>query len=302
MLLYSSTAAMNGRAEDLPTRGQRAILSAAIVDSWPILLALALGCAESNRPAAVSQASVPAPSIAAAVASGGSTGYLPAQADSGVILSATGNLPVARDELPSTAVESPLTSKQNRRVCSAEDAAKWIAAKSRYSPPWNDYPQIIQGNEYGPIDAILSLYVQLARTTKHGTFGTEDHREFESNGSGIKISGTPKSLIIELSEKRVKIGGRSFNQPRTITLFRTLGQLLTDIGSECTSQGVRGIRLGTRAYHDAITIEFSYGSVIVTLGCLANGPSDSERLYILEVVESKDADHLLNRTGVFGSH
>ena len=176
-------------------------------------------------------------------------------------------------------------------ICSTEEGAQWIASKSRYSPPGNVYPAIVQSDEYGPIEAIQTLYVQTQASgaAKFGEFEIADHREVRFDASKIMITGLRGPVNVDLSERQIRIGRRSFADPKTVSLFQTLGRLLADLGSQCKHQGIRGSRLRTRAYEDSIGIEFNYGPVVVRLEALSNGPVNPERLYVLDVVESKDS-------------
>ena len=101
--------------------------------------------------------------------------------------------------------------------------------------------------------------------------------------------GSRKPAEIELSETRIRIGQRPFGDAKTILLFQTLQRLLVDLGSQCTQRGVRGRHLGTRAYRDDVRVEFSYGPVVVMLEGASNGPASPERLYVLDVIETKNS-------------
>jgi hypothetical protein len=229
------------------------------------------------------------PRLSTPVAVPSGAGHEPAPADSTATVPASSDLPpVASSEAPSSAATLAQTAEQEVKDCSTEDGAKWIAMKARYRPPDNDLPGIVQGGDYGPIEAIEAFYVLASGTTRHGDFGIQHHREAKSDVSRIVITGTREPVIVELSEKRIRIGRRSFRDPKTISLFRTLGRLLADLGSECTQQGVRGIRIRNRSYRHTTNIEFSFGPVVVTLESDSNGPVNPVRIYVLDIVEPKD--------------
>jgi hypothetical protein len=190
----------------------------------------------------------------------------------------------------------PETNQPGTRACSAERAAQWIAEKQRYARPDNEYQQIMQGSEYGPVEAIRTFYVQaLASETK--ALGADvpwdiefaAQREVRSDASRIVIAGTRGSVNVDLSEKKIGIGRRAFTDPKAISVFRTLGRLLADLGSHCKHQGIRASRYGTRAYREFIRIEVNYGPVVVQLEALSNGPANPERVYLLDLVAPKDS-------------
>lgn len=168
--------------------------------------------------------------------------------------------------------------------CKTRDGTTWLGAKAQYRATDVGYPQIIQGQEYAPIEAIQALYAAVSGTSKLGDFGFEDPRELRVDGAKIVVTGSKESVEIELG-KRVRVGQRVFADPRTKVLFQTLGRLLTELGSQCKAHGVRGRHMGTRAYRDAVRFEFSFGPVVVSLESAANGPRNRERLYVLDVVE-----------------
>jgi len=174
------------------------------------------------------------------------------------------------------------------RDCSSDDATKWLGAKATYRPAGEGSPQIIQGQDYAPIEAVQALYIEASGTRKLGEFGFEDQYEGKAEASRIVVTGFKKSADIELGSG-VKIGQRVFSDDATTLLFRTLRRLLADLSSRCTQRGVRGRRLGTRAYRDNVRVEFSYGSVVVSLESASNGPADPERLYVLDLVESRSS-------------
>lgn len=247
------------------------------------------GCKESYRAPTNPNTAAPKTSAAVALQSRGSAGYLAVLEDTAAIPSASRIAPVSPSQAKSGADAPPTSALKDPKFCSAEDGAKWIAIKARYSPPGNVYPQIIQGDEYGTIEAIQTLYAQASGTTMFGTMGIQGHQEGKSDASKIMLTGSGEPVTVDVSEKSTRIGRRAFPDPRTASLFRTLGRLLADLGAECTHQGVRGSRLRSRAYKDNIRVEFSYGPVIVTLDALSNGPANPERLYVLDIMEPKDS-------------
>lgn len=194
-----------------------------------------------------------------------------------------------REPAPAEALRS--TEERIGDCSSEEEAARWARQKGRYSPPGNVYPAIIQGEEYGPIEAIQAFYAQVreASAPRFGEFHVEVNAELSSGGTGITVSGQRGPVTIELSPSRVRIGHRSFSDSKTISLFQTLGRILSDLGAQCRYRGIRGSRLRTRGYKDFVRIEFSYGSVVVHLEAASSGPGDAERLYVLDLQQAKDS-------------
>jgi hypothetical protein len=274
----------NGRREQWEVHLGRsvAVLFASVIAATPVA-----GCADSNRAPVVSGAPAPRPSASVAVPISERGNEVVARTDSTAMPLATESTPAAPPEALSVGV--PTDTGQTARACSAEDAAKWIANRNRYSPSKNDLATIVQSDEYEPIDAIRTLYVQVSGTTKFGEVGIEGHLEVEGAPSGIRIAGKRRAADVELSDTQVKIGQRFFREPKTVSLFRTLAHVLADLSSECIHQGVRGIHLRTRAYRDNLRLEFGYGQVVVSLESLSNGPVSPYRLYVLDIIEPKDS-------------
>jgi hypothetical protein len=228
---------------------------------------------DDRRPSIV----VPAPPVASANQKSAST-------DSGTIPSMTGNQSAAPSEGASGAVAPSVAEP---KVCTNDDARKWIAVQDRYNASIEDLPSANKADEYKPIEAIQAFYAQVSGSSKHGSFGVQDHFRVETDASKIVIMGGHAPVIVQLSEKQIKVGRRTFYDRITIALFRSLGQLLTDLGKECKQQGVRGIRLRTRGYKDTARVEFSYGAVVVTLRGFSNNPDSPLHSYGLDIVEPK---------------
>lgn len=226
-----------------------------------------------------------APVLSGAVAPGGSAGDQVAPSDTVGNPSFPNGSSIEPPALPSRFPTPPATAEERPKTCSTEDGAKWIASKARYSLPDNPYPAVVQGDDYESIDAIIVLFVQVSGASKHGQFGIQDHRDSNAEATKITISGPPEAVKIELSETQIRMGRRTFRHPSTIFLFRTLGQVLLDVGYECTHLGVRGLRVRTRAYKDSVQIEFNYGPIVVSLSTLSNGPANPERLYVLDIIK-----------------
>lgn len=243
------------------------------------------GCTGRIRPPTHSSTGV-SQTTTAALAEAGSGGELPIGKEPE--RSQLGSTPESHAAPAVIESQSGGVSAVEARDCSSEDATRWLGSKAGYRPAGEGYPQIIQGQDYASVEAIRTLYVEASGTAKLGEFGFEDHREGKADASKIVITGARKTVDIELGS-RIRIGQRFFADKGTIFLFQTLGRLLTELGSQCRPQGVRGRRLGTRAYRDNIRIEFSYGPVVVSLESASNGPANPERLYVLDMIESKSS-------------
>lgn len=176
-------------------------------------------------------------------------------------------------------------------VCSTAEGARWVAEKDHYSPPDNVYPAILQGNDLGPIEAIQTLYAQAQASgaAKFGELEVEEHGQVKSGVSEIRVTGQRGPVKVALSDEGIRIGHRLFSDPKTTSLFQVLRRLLDDLGSHCKYQGLRGSRLRTRGYKDFVRIELNYGAIVVHLEAASNGPANPERLYVLDVLESKNS-------------
>ena len=181
------------------------------------------GCTESVRAPAHSKTGG-AQISAAALAGAGSGGQL-SVGGSGGQLSVGKELdasqPTSNPESQSAIEEqSGAVSAVGARDCSSEDATKLLTSKAGYRPAGERYPQIIQGQDYAPVEAVRALYIEASGTTKLGEFGFEDHREGKVEASKIVITGARKVVDVELGS-RIRIGQRAFSDAGTILLFRT---------------------------------------------------------------------------------
>jgi hypothetical protein len=74
-----------------------------------------------------------------------------------------------------------------------------------------------------------------------------------------------------------------------LVLFATLKRILTDLSKTGMCAGVRFDQFATRAYAKRTILEFDFGTTIVVLDSFSNGPSDGERLYVLDIVDRKES-------------
>lgn len=130
--------------------------------------------------------------------------------------------------------------------------------KNSYRPYAHPFPQIIQDNDYQTIEAIETFLSQLK--------------------SGSRDSAT-------CSNARNLVSQANYSAPKAAALFATLERLLGDLSHNETCRAVRFDQFSTHAYARRTIVEFDFGATIVVVDAFSNGPTDEERLYILDTVE-----------------
>lgn len=174
-----------------------------------------------------------------------------------------------------------------------ERVSAWLVRAQEFRPLGNEFPQVIQADDYETITSIEVLYgaVQaLSRNPRHWPLlDPPEPLAFRVDLDTIVISGPTQSVSIEVDEQQVSFAGRSFRTPATITLFRTLHTLLVELTSGFAPVGVLGTQFATRAYGSFTRLHFSFGTLVVELEGAHSGRSNPERLYVLDLVRSSES-------------
>ena len=184
------------------------------------------------------------------------------------------------------AAQQPVTASPQQ-----SSPSSWLAAKGRYKPAGDPFPQIIQASDYETIQAIESLYAAIIRTGGADSLRDVSREPLQISASDTAIvltsSVTETSMLV--ADAVVTIDGTAYTAPATVTLFKTLRRVLLDAGGAFPATGAKVTQYQTRAYQKLTTIEFGYGPVVVSLVGLSNGPANTERLYVLDAVASADS-------------
>jgi hypothetical protein len=72
-------------------------------------------------------------------------------------------------------------------------------------------------------------------------------------------------------------------------LFTTLKRILTDLSETDIPSVVRFGQFPTRAYARRTIVEFQFGQTVVVVDSFSNGPTNSERLYVLDIVHRNES-------------
>lgn len=141
--------------------------------------------------------------------------------------------------------------------------------KNRYHPYAHPFPQIIQANDYGTIQAIETL---------EDTFGPH---EFETMSCGTIMH---VFTVRDVRVPYVVVGAIPYRSKDTVVLFKTLERVFAGLSRTHSCDGTRGEHHPSRAYRRITTIEFDFGANVLELSSLSNGSDDPERLYVLDVI------------------
>lgn len=135
-------------------------------------------------------------------------------------------------------------------------------AKEFYRPHSHDYPKIIQGNDYETIHAIEALFADLKKIRKHPA---------------------------DCAAATILAFQANYSDPKTAAIFITLRRLLADYSKGQICRAVGFDQFSTRAYLRRTIIEFDFGKTVISVEAFSNGPSDGERLYVLDAVNRADS-------------
>lgn len=157
--------------------------------------------------------------------------------------------------------------------------------RDSYRPYAHRYPQIIQAHDYPTIEAIEALFRSL-KMLGNGDISCEPG----TTGIILKQRNDARLVALTVPEKGpVSIAERTYPARETLVLFTTLKRILTGLSKTSMCSGVRFDQFATRAYAKRTIVEFDCGATTVVLESLSNGPSDAERLYVLDVVDRRES-------------
>jgi hypothetical protein len=147
--------------------------------------------------------------------------------------------------------------------------------KNKYRPAGNPFPQIIQADDYATIRAIETLERTL-------------HLSFLETISCEKLIHVV-TVVRNGPEQFVLIGSSKYSSDDTIVVFETFERIVADLTRRHSCDGGRAEHHAARAYRRITIIDVDFGPNVVELESLSNGPDDSERLYVLDVVPRKES-------------
>jgi hypothetical protein len=171
--------------------------------------------------------------------------------------------------------------------------AAWLARAIEFKPPGDEFPQIIQSDQYRPILAIEFFFAGLrALSTNPKAWPLNDPPDplsFRVEPQQVVFFSGARSLSVHPGSAQVSVAGRTFTDPSTVTLFRTLHALLLALTADFSPVGALGTQYASRAYRRFTRLGFSCGPLVVELEGAHNGPAESERLYVLDLVRADDS-------------
>jgi len=165
-------------------------------------------------------------------------------------------------------------------------------AKETYAPdPGAGYPQILQRKDYPTIAFIEAWYKKLSAIAPARALRATASAALDRGALVIRSQTETKttvSLRME-GEERVLLGDRRFEDPAIVTLCSTLLKIFADLEKSEKCRQVRFTQFGTRTYRRRTLIAFDFGLRVLEIDCHSNGPNDDERLYILDLIDRKEA-------------
>ena len=177
---------------------------------------------------------------------------------------------------------------------SVEDRAGfWLGRAHEFKPIDDDFPQIVQSNDYDTIASIEALYSALQALShdpkKWPSLDPAEPLAFRIDDDAIVVSGGDRSVSIKVDDRQASFAGRTFRKPSTVTLFRALHAVSQALAAEFPPVGVLGTQFATRAYQRSTRLHFSFGPLIIELEGAHNGLSSPERLYILDLARTRES-------------
>jgi hypothetical protein len=169
------------------------------------------------------------------------------------------------------------------------DPKGWIARKKTYYADADGFPQIIQGDGYPTIAAIEAWYEAIAGSSKHEPWGEEERFEGVTTGRGAIVKSRRRSAEIVLNSDGIAVDSRTYREETTRDFFSSLSRLLGDLETTFGPARVKGTRYRNSAYRDVAVIEFCYPPLVVAVSALSNGAGNTERLYVLDLIEQNDS-------------
>jgi hypothetical protein len=188
-----------------------------------------------------------------------------------------------------SASSSPVAVSGPRKEASTSPPTpeQWVAGKNRYKPPGDQFPQIIQDNDYATISATHQLYFLLAGRKK--SFFDVHPFEFDLDGTQLVVKSAARSASVLVSDKGAKVGGSLYKNAASKLLFETLISLFADLSAQFPLSGARASHWSNRSYRDVTSFEFYFPPLVVELTALSSAPTEPERLYVLDLVWAKDS-------------
>ena len=169
----------------------------------------------------------------------------------------------------------------------------WLGRAREFKPIDDDFPQIVQSNDYDTIASIEALYSALRALShdpkKWPSLDPAEPLAFRIDDDAIVVSGGDRSVSIKVDDRQASFAGRTFRKPSTVTLFRALHAVSQALAAEFSPVGVLGTQFATRAYQRSTRLHFSFGPLIIELDGAHNGLSSPERLYILDLARTRDS-------------
>jgi hypothetical protein len=162
----------------------------------------------------------------------------------------------------------------------------WVARKEQFRPFPHNFPQIIQASDYPTVQAIESLYEKLQ------TAGAPN-ATWRTTADGLRLWHDTRMETVRVSGDEVVIADRTFKDRNTAIFFSTLIKTLSVFADRQDCHVLRFNQFGTRTYSRRTIIEFACLPEVLTVESHSNGPGNSERFYVLDIV--KDSESMLWR-------
>ncbi len=160
-----------------------------------------------------------------------------------------------------------------------------------FKPYPHPFPQIIQASDYASIVSIESLFADVSRISvaTDPVFGFACTFAVSDDTVTFSSSSAQEHVVIQLHDSGVVVNGTAPTNPATVTLYRTLFNVLARMTVPSRQGQVRLAQWGATSYKTLTRFEFTVGSQIVELASDSNGPANPERLYVLDLIDRQDS-------------
>jgi hypothetical protein len=161
-------------------------------------------------------------------------------------------------------------------------AADLESERARYRPYHHDSSQVMQAFDYDTIQFIESMYAVI-REVGTGEVNCVVGKAEVTFCSAEKPS---KQATLKTTEQgNIEFNGQLVTHRDTIQLCGTLLRILSDLSTVRPCTGIALDQFATRAYKRRTILEFNFGDRVAVIEGFSNGPSDDERLYLLDLID-----------------
>jgi hypothetical protein len=165
-------------------------------------------------------------------------------------------------------------------------AADLESERARYRSYHHDSAQVMQAFDYDTIQFIERMYTAIREigTDTVNCVAGKAEVTFRSTEEPSR-----KATLKTTEQGNIEFNGQMVAHKDTIQLCGTLLRIFSDLSMVRPCTGIAIDQFPTRAYKRRTILEFRFGDRVVVIDGFSNGPSDDERLYVLDLIEPSES-------------